>query len=136
MAYYQFPGTSSSINVDDHLNDFLLDNNLQDIHLHAWPEQEPQPTDDMDYFRGKWGFYHNVYVAGTDEEGYPFTPASASVRLLSPLTSTFGSEYLGGPHNGEKVFLFPPFPSASYEALAETGYTDRHMRQPISMPTP
>jgi hypothetical protein len=71
MPSYQFPNTGSGINVDDHLNDFLVENDLQGLHSHVWPARQGFYTveDDMDYFRGKWGFYFNAFVTGSDTDG-------------------------------------------------------------------
>jgi hypothetical protein len=71
MPSYQFPNTGSGINVDDHLNDFLVENDLEGLHSHVWPARQGFYTveDDMDYFRGKWGFYFNAYVTGSDTDG-------------------------------------------------------------------
>ena len=125
MPSYQFPNTGSGINVDDHLNDFLVENDLQGLHSHVWPARQGFYTveDDMDYFRGKWGFYFNAFVTGSDTDGSAVMFPTGAVRLVGPaLTSSYAQQYEGGISGSNKVFMYEPYPSASYLATGSAGF--------------
>ena len=121
MPKYVFPNTSSGINVDDHLNDFLLENDLQGIHGHVDPAQG-NPID-MDYFRGKIAFHYNAISSG-----------SGNVEMLYPSQSGTGQQIIGGPSNGKKAFLHDIhssgtfYDSASFQANADSGFTFKEWR--------
>ena len=121
MPKYVFPNTSSGINVDDHLNNFLLENDLQGIHGHVDPAQG-NPID-MDYFRGKIAFHYNAISSG-----------SGNVEMLYPSQSGTGQQIIGGPSNGKKAFLHDIhssgtfYDSASFQANADSGFTFKEWR--------
>ena len=121
MPKYVFPNTSSGINVDDHLNDFLLENDLQGIHGHVDPAQS-NPID-MNYFRGKIAFHYNAYSSG-----------SGNVEMLYPSASGTGQQIIGGPSNSQKAFLHDIhtsgtfYDSASFQANPDTGYVFKEWR--------
>lgn len=125
MPSYQFPSTASGINVDDHLNDFLVENDLQGLHSHVWPARQGSYTieDDMDYFRGKWGFYFNAYVTGSDTDGSRILFPTGAVRFTGPAFPTsFAQQYEGGISGSKKVFMYEPYPSASFVATGSAGF--------------
>ena len=125
MPSYQFPNTSSGINVDDHLNDFLVENDLLGLHSHVWPARQGFYTveDDMDHFRGKWGFYFNAFVTGSDTDGSAVMFPTGSVRFTGPaFTSSYAQQYQGGITGSKKVFLYDPYPSASFSATGSAGF--------------
>ena len=121
MPKYVFPNTSSGINVDDHLNDFLLENDLQGIHGHVDPAQG-NPID-MDYFRGKIAFHYDAYSSG-----------SGNVEMIFPSASGTGQQIIGGPSNNYKAFLHDIhssgtfYDSASFQANPDTGYIFKEWR--------
>ena len=121
MPKYVFPNTSSGINIDDHLNDFLLENDLQGIHGHVDPAQS-NPID-MNYFRGKIAFHYNAYSSG-----------SGNVEMLYPSASGTGQQIIGGPSNNQKAFLHDIhtsgtfYDSASFQANPDTGYVFKEWR--------
>ena len=121
MPKYVFPNTSSGINVDDHLNDFLLENDLQGIHGHVDPAQS-NPIG-MDYFRGKIAFHYDAYSSG-----------SGNVEMIFPSASGTGQQIIGGPSNSYKAFLHDIhssgtfYDSASFQANPDTGYIFKEWR--------
>ena len=121
MPKYVFPNTSSGINIDDHLNDFLLENDLQGIHGHVDPAQS-NPIG-MDYFRGKIAFHYNAYSSG-----------SGTVEMIYPSASGTGQQIIGGPSNNYKAFLHDIhssgtfYDSASFVANPDTGYIFKEWR--------
>lgn len=113
MPNHIFPSITSGIDVDSHLDDFLLERDLEGIHGNVLPVQ-PIPID-FNYFRGKTAFWYSAKAeaGGKVSLEYPNEDVSAG-QIVGHLK--------GGPAEMTKAFLYPHYDHVTFQAHPLPGF--------------